>query len=80
MHAEDTFFLKVSPLCSTLQVNTLWLSQAFSVMVSVLSTLKVMGPGPWFSASTFPGLKPDSMGFPSRSQDTEIFLGLKPVA
>lgn len=39
VHTEDTFLSEVTPLCSTWQVNTLWLSQALSVMVSELSTL-----------------------------------------
>lgn len=35
-HTEDTFFWKVPVLCSTSQVNTLWLSHWLSVMVSML--------------------------------------------
>lgn len=35
-HEEDAFFWKVSLLCSTWQVYTLWLSQSLSVMVSTL--------------------------------------------
>ena len=49
-------------------------------MVSVLVTLKVTGPDPLVSASTLSVVAPDSSRFLSCSQDTEMCLGLKPVA
>lgn len=79
-HTEDTFFLKLSPLCTTWQVNTTWLSHSLSVMARVLVTLKVVGLDPVASVSTLSVVTPDSTCFPSRSQNTEIFFGLKPVA
>lgn len=39
LHMEDTFFLKIWSLCSTWQVNTLWLSHWISVMTRELVTL-----------------------------------------
>lgn len=82
LHSEDrdTFLSKSMPLWFTRQVYKFWPSHSVSVTVSMLLTLKVVGPDSLASASTGFVVKPDSTCCPSRSQDTLTCLGLNPVA
>lgn len=81
MHTDDTFFWKVRPLWSAWQVNSFWLSHSFSVMVSLLMTLKVVGPEPLGSASTaLVDTRLGCTGSPLCNQDMTMVRGLKPEA